>query len=384
MRILSIVGLALLSSAAFSNSINEFLVNPPGTDQGGEFIELKGIPSTSVAGLTFVVIEGDGTTVYGIVDQAVALTGSYGTNGLFMIRDAATALSPAPHPATTIQVHDFTPDIENGANTYLLVSGWSGIVGMDLDTNNDGILDAMPWTTVHASIGYLATGATPGFAYAAQIGGTNFVQAGFTPDAVLKYGSGLIGLDVSGTVPGPFTLFSTNCVDPTGAIVTLPVTFTLTPGSENPSPSATFNPASFTVIDGTHFGGNLASLAASDNDPLFILNDESDSTATVEFVATGVTTPTTSVTLNLETAASRDDLTEFYRTYNYTTSAFVTVDSATSSLTDAIHTIGLPGAATDWVSGGEAKARIQWIPQTDLEAADGWIEIVDHVEWAVL
>jgi hypothetical protein len=33
--------------------------------------------------------------------------------------------------------------------------------------------------------------------------------------------------------------------------------------------------------------------------------------------------------------------------------------------------------------GGEVQVRIRWIPTTDLEAADGWTEQVDHSTLAI-
>jgi hypothetical protein len=39
-------------------------------------------------------------------------------------------------------------DAEDGRVTLLLVEGFTGSVGDDLDTDNDGTLDSAPWTRV--------------------------------------------------------------------------------------------------------------------------------------------------------------------------------------------------------------------------------------------
>ena len=67
--------------------------------------------------------------------------------------------------------------------TLLLVRGWRGAVGDDIDTNNDGIIDNPLWDVIWDSVGVLDDGA-PGFAYgqtnlAANFDGiSNFGQVG--------------------------------------------------------------------------------------------------------------------------------------------------------------------------------------------------------------
>lgn len=142
------------------------------------------------------------------------------------------------------------------------------------------------------------------------------------------------------------------------------------------------NPNSFTILEGTPFGGNVASLAASDNNRVFILNDESTPNALIEFVGSQAGLGGGNVSLKVETSSTRNDLSEFLRAYNYSTNTFSQVNFRVSSLTDVITTVTLSSA---FVSGtNEAKARIQWIPQSDLEAGDGWSEAIDHVEWRKL
>jgi hypothetical protein len=85
------------------------------------------------------------------------------------------------------------------------------------------------------------------------------------------------------------------------------------------------------------------------------------------------------VTLTVETSASRNDLSEFLEAFNFVTNTFAPVNFRVSSLTDVTTTVTL---SSDYVNGAdEATGNIQWVPQTDLEAADGWTETVDLVEW---
>ncbi|MBC7771620.1 MAG: hypothetical protein H7210_03920 [Pyrinomonadaceae bacterium] len=219
-RVAAAAAAALVIASGVSAQVrfNEIFINPPGNDDGQEFIELAGPANFSLAGLTLVVIEGDGSGA-GLLDVAISLgANSVGGNGLFLWRDAASIIdtSPAagvqgPDAATNVFVQNFNPDIENGSNTYLLVSGYTGTVASDLDTNNDGVLDLTPWGSVLASISLIENDSGVNFGYAAALGGTNFgPQAGFNAD-VLIYGTDgqYYGSDVVGTNPGgPYSVDS--------------------------------------------------------------------------------------------------------------------------------------------------------------------------------
>lgn len=245
---MSMAALLSLSIAASSASaqvfINEVFVNPPGTDNGFEYFELRSLtPSFSLSGLWFLIIEGDGTGA-GTVDQALNLgTFSTGTNGLFLWRDSTTVLQPPPAAGTNVHVADFSPDLENGSQTHLLVQSFTGSVGTDLDTNNDGILDLTPWTSVVDAIGYREAGL--GIVYGAHLGFADFpASLAFTPDVVFRLRDTLawIAADVNGTSPGPYDFDPAELVDILGNALNLSefdIT-TATPGSANPVPEPGF------------------------------------------------------------------------------------------------------------------------------------------------
>ncbi len=232
---------ALLAAAGAANGatrINEFFFNPSGTDNGFEFFELAGTPGQSLANTWLLIVEGDGSGA-GVIDQAFDLSSfSLGSNGLFLWRDAATVLNPAPDAGTTINVADFNPDIENGTNTWLLVTGFSGALGNDLDTDNDGALDSSPWASVIEAVGY-TDGAAGDIQYASLFGGNTAVAGGGIDIEAYAFGTNGVGyfLDIDGTstVGGPYTIDNTETI-PGG----VSGAFALTPGSANtiPSPGA--------------------------------------------------------------------------------------------------------------------------------------------------
>ncbi len=195
----------LSAGFAYPFQINEIFFNPDGADNGFEFFEVSGDASASMAGLTFLVIEGDGTGA-GVIDQALSLSSlSLGSNGLFLWRDAATVLTPAPHASTTLNVGDFVPDIENGTNTFMIVRDFTGAVTNDLDTNNDGVFDTNPWSAVVDAIGWNDGGAGD------QTYGTSLSGLAFTPAALLRLTDGeLFAVGVTGANPGQYDFDWTN------------------------------------------------------------------------------------------------------------------------------------------------------------------------------
>jgi hypothetical protein len=203
---LSVVCITLWSGLASAQvKFNEFMVNPPGSDNGKEFVELiSDTPNYSLNDVVMIVIEGDtfsganpiNPRIAGTVDQIIPFTGQQtGSNRLFLQRDSATVLSPAPEAATSVLVRDFSPDIENGAQTYLLVklrAGSTLTVGTNLDPDNDGVLDVSDFEVVYDAIGVTSEQADvpTGQLYAAQFGGKTFRNDVFTPDAYVRLPNG--------------------------------------------------------------------------------------------------------------------------------------------------------------------------------------------------
>ncbi|MBV6458540.1 MAG: hypothetical protein HONBIEJF_01671 [Fimbriimonadaceae bacterium] len=195
------LGAAVLAAASWAQSspfISEFLINPTGTDEGLESIELTAPASfdySSNGGWYFLSIEADGgNSNTGEIDNIIDLTGATaGTNGLLLIRDnLANVHFPAPDPLTAIidRGAEMTPDLENGAQTWVLAHGTKPALKFDFDTNNDGVVDQTPpGLTIVDAVSYIAEAGT-GYSFGGQLGGFDFGQCfgtggitPFTPDA---------------------------------------------------------------------------------------------------------------------------------------------------------------------------------------------------------
>jgi hypothetical protein len=145
--------MALIPSVVFAagpgTTINEIRIDQPSIDND-EYFELAGDADASLDGLTYLVI-GDGTGGSGVIEAVVDLSGlSLAGDGLFLAAESTFTMG--------------TPDLvanlnfENSDNvTHLLVDGFTGSNGNDLDTDDDGVLDVMPWTSVVDSVSLIET-----------------------------------------------------------------------------------------------------------------------------------------------------------------------------------------------------------------------------------
>jgi hypothetical protein len=151
----SMLALALAAGAASAQiTLNEIRVDHTGTDTD-EYVELAGPAGASLAGYQVVVI-GDGTGGCGIVEAAIDLSGyTIQPDGVFALRYSGGTAALAGYDANS------TGSFENSDNlTFLLVAGFVGTVNQDLDTNNDGVLDLQPWSSIVDEVG-LAEGVLP-------------------------------------------------------------------------------------------------------------------------------------------------------------------------------------------------------------------------------
>ena len=168
-RVLTVALLFALAMGMFSHSysvradstiiasepvINEFVFNHTGTDTEA-FIEIYGDPSMDYSAYTVLEIEGDSSGA-GVVD-AVLNIGTTSADGYWLDDE----------------------DAENGTVTLLLVEGFTGNNGDDLDTDNDGVLDVTPWGRIVDGIA-VSDGGSSDQTYADTVLANNFDGGTFT------------------------------------------------------------------------------------------------------------------------------------------------------------------------------------------------------------
>lgn len=142
---LSLVVLLGVAAAANAQLINEIRTDNSGADTD-EYFELSGTPGMSLTGLTYIVIGDNTAGTCGVVECVVPLSSySIQADGLLAVVRAASGMVLTGYDVTNVTAIAF----ENSDNvTHMLVSGFTGTLNQDLDTNNDGVLDITPWTSV--------------------------------------------------------------------------------------------------------------------------------------------------------------------------------------------------------------------------------------------
>jgi len=161
--------------------INEIRMDNTGDDTD-EYFELKGTPGTSLNNHYLIILGDAPDGGSGSIESVTNLTGqSIPADGHFLCykQTAGTMFQDV-----VIDYVDAAMNMENSDNeTYLLVTGFSGANGDDLDTDDNGTLNSTPWTAIVDQISLVET--------------TNVPAAG-----EYYYSTTTLGPDGSGFVPG--------------------------------------------------------------------------------------------------------------------------------------------------------------------------------------
>lgn len=145
--------------------INEANINPPGDDANFDYVELlaTSIGAQSMNDLTLLVIDtSDGEDGMGNVGEITRVwpldSLATGRNGLLLLGDGYSGggpfsygISPLTNTADPVGMGSDALASNDGI-ALVLVRGFSGKVGQDLDAENDDVLDVTPWTQVVDSI----------------------------------------------------------------------------------------------------------------------------------------------------------------------------------------------------------------------------------------
>jgi endonuclease I len=190
--------LGLLPVSATAQTLNEVVADHAGADTE-ELVEIFGDPDTAFTDYWVLAVDGTGLT------DAAIQAGTTDAQGFWVSSLGAEALS-------------------DDTLTFLLVEAWSGTLGEDLDTDDDGTLDVLPWT---ALVDDLAFGRGAGLIYSTSdvgdVGGASRIPNGQDQDQAADWQANDFdgaGLDGFGGVPGqgeawntPGAVNRTNAVD---------------------------------------------------------------------------------------------------------------------------------------------------------------------------
>ena len=131
-------------------ALNEIGVSDTGTD--AEFFELAGSAGTDLTNLDLLVLEGLAGNNPGSVAVHIDLSGTIPADGFWV------ATSPEANTTYGVTGDQAFADntFANRSTTYVLVSGFTGAVSDDLDTNDDGVFETTPWTSIADSVSLTA------------------------------------------------------------------------------------------------------------------------------------------------------------------------------------------------------------------------------------
>ncbi len=190
MRTLNWVGIAVALAilavplTAGAIRINEIRIDNPGVDTD-EYFELFGNPAEPLDGLAYLVI-GDGAMGSGTIESVVDLTNkNLEDDGFLAVHNQSTTGTCFGYD------EEESLNFEDEDNvTHMLVVGFSGSNGDDLDTDDDGILDVEPWFGVVDCVALIADVVGGDLIYCEHQVGPDDI---FPPGHVLRCGLWVIG-----------------------------------------------------------------------------------------------------------------------------------------------------------------------------------------------
>ncbi|MAT42322.1 MAG: hypothetical protein CL609_08280 [Anaerolineaceae bacterium] len=246
--------------------ISEIQISTTSTDW--EFIELLGDADTDLSAFTIIGVEGDldASETPGVINIVIGLSGQMIPADGYWV-----ATSPAAETAYSVS-GDMAIDnnsFENGTASYFLVSGFTGELSDDLDTDDDGILDITPWDSIIDSIN-LRDSLTD-FDYGAPSVGPDGT---FPPSGTFRCPSA-----VDGTFDGNFLNFSVAdgtpgiqnyCNSP--IVPTCPASITIEPG-QSASEAFSAVDADGVVVSAVINSSEVSGISISDIVPATAINE---------------------------------------------------------------------------------------------------------------
>ncbi len=161
-------GLGTLNLELFPEAptLNEIRVDQLGADND-EFVEITGT-TQSLDGFSILAIGDDAAGSSGVIESVTDLAGGViDGSHFFVVAKSTFALGIA-------DLTDDSLNLENSDNlTIYLVRGFVGSLGNDLDTDDDGVLDAEPWLELIDCVSFIETPGSGDQVYCATQAGPN-------------------------------------------------------------------------------------------------------------------------------------------------------------------------------------------------------------------
>jgi len=161
---LVLAGLALTALPARAQKISEVVFDHVGSPDTHEYVEIWADPSADLSAYRVVVLDGSANPgqILNVVTPGTANGAGFWSSG------------------------SLTPLLESPAFTVLLVSTFTGSVGDDLDAENDGVLDANPWSSIQDGVAF-SDGTAGARTYTAPVLGPAFDGNATAPGGASRF-----------------------------------------------------------------------------------------------------------------------------------------------------------------------------------------------------
>ncbi|MDX9732711.1 MAG: endonuclease, partial [Thermoanaerobaculia bacterium] len=155
---------AVLAGPAAGQKITEVVFDHVGSPDTHEYVELWADPSADLSSFRVVVLDGSSNPgqILNVVTPGTANGAGFWSSG------------------------SLTPLLESPVFTVLLVSGFTGLVGDDLDSGNDGVLDANPWSSIQDGVAF-SDGTAGARTYTAPVLGPGFDGNATAPGGASRF-----------------------------------------------------------------------------------------------------------------------------------------------------------------------------------------------------
>jgi len=200
-------GLGTVEGSSQNLTLNELRISAQNNDSTNNFVELIGEANLTLENLSLVVLSGEFEP--GQIDFALDLSnGVTDENGIALIANSQTAVTTDTGDVLVENLNFF-----GSPSSFLLVEGFSGTAGNDLDSDDDGVLEVTPWNTIVDSVSLVDGDSTSDRSYSNTVVGPdgNFPPAGIAriPDQTGEFQQ-LAFNDTSADTPGELNTDNSN------------------------------------------------------------------------------------------------------------------------------------------------------------------------------
>lgn len=144
-------------------------------------------------------------------------------------------------------------------------------------------------------------------------------------------------------------------------------------------------PSTISVVKGTFLAGAVADVRTSNDRRYAVICDEDNAEGEIRITGTSPNQTLSELQVVFEGVSTRGDLGAWVEIWDFTTNQWIEVDYRSASTTETRFIATITNNPSRFVAPTtrEMRARVRWIPNSDLESGDGWSVSLDRFHWRV-